>query len=74
MQSTNYETYFALCKLLLIISQSLLGINSSLVEVGGIHADNAWKHMTALTAWPDALPTSFRGFLFLGCFLYLWQL
>lgn len=50
MQSINYETYFAFCKLLLIISQSLLGINSSHVERQGAHMDKAGNHMPALSA------------------------
>lgn len=41
MQSINYETYFALCKRLLIISQSLLRINNSSV---GMWAER-WGHV-----------------------------
>lgn len=65
MQSIKYETYFALYKLLLIASQSLLGIKSS-----GGDSCKAWKHMPASSAWPDALPTSFFGLLLLGSFFF----
>lgn len=76
MRLINYETYFALWKLLLIVSQSLEGINSSLVE--DKKKINSRRQSTETHDCSECMARHsaniFLGTSVLGSFLYLWQL